>query len=325
MLAAYFPEWGIYDRDFQVADIPADQLTHVIYSFLNVTSNGEVALYDSYAAVDKRFSAADSVSGEADLWYYPPGDPRAEQTVWGNFNQIALLKEENPHLRTSVAIGGWTLSGNFSNVAATAEGRETMANSIVSFLDTYQMFDGVDFDWEYPGGGGLASNSVSPDDGENYAELLALVRQKLDVLGEQNGTTYEISVAAPGGYDKIANFNAAGLAPSVDFFNLMSYDFHGTWEDTTGHQSAVTGDPNGYDMATAVSLYLAAGVDPDKIVLGAPLVHPRMERCRRRRRRRLPGAGRRRRSRDFRGRRIRLQGSAGPGSGSGQRLGALLG
>jgi len=271
VLAAYFPEWGIYDRDFQVADIPADQLTHVIYSFLNVKSNGEVALYDSYAAVDKRFGAADSVSGEADLWYYPPGDPRAEQTVWGNFNQIAQLKEQYPHLRTTIAIGGWTLSGNFSTVASTAAGRETMTDSIVSFLDTYQMFDGVDFDWEYPGGGGLASNSVSPDDGENYAALLAELRQKLDVLGEQNGRTYEISVAAPGGYDKIANFNAAGLAPSVDHFNLMSYDFHGTWEDTTGHQSAVTGDPNGYDMATAVSLYLAAGVDPGKLVLGAPL------------------------------------------------------
>jgi GH18 family chitinase len=271
VLAAYFPEWGIYGRDFQIADVPGDRLTHLIYSFLNVTSDGEVVLYDSYAAVEKRFSAADSVSGEADLWYYAPGDPRAEQTVWGNFNQIAQLKEKYPHLRTSAAIGGWTLSGNFSTVASTAEGRETMANSIVSFLDTYKMFDGVDFDWEYPGGGGLASNAVSAQDGENYAALLALVRQKLDVLGEQNGRTYEISVAAPGGYDKIANFNAAGLAPSVDFFNVMSYDFHGTWEKTTGHQSAVTGDPNGYDMATAVSLYLAAGVDPDKIVLGAPM------------------------------------------------------
>jgi len=271
VLAAYFPEWGIYGRDFQIADIPAEQLTHVIYSFLNLTSNGDVVLYDSYAAVDKRFSAAETVSGEADQWYYPPGDPRAEQTVWGNFNQLAQLKEQYPHLKVSAAIGGWTLSGNFSDVAATAAGRERMTDSIVDFLQTYQMFDGVDFDWEYPGGGGLASNSVSPQDGENYAALLATLRQKLDVLEQQTGREYEISVAAPGGYDKIANFNAAGLAPSVDFFNLMSYDFHGTWESTTGHQSALTADPDGYDIANAVGLYLAAGVDPSKIVIGAPL------------------------------------------------------
>jgi GH18 family chitinase len=271
VLAAYFPEWGIYGRNFQVADIPGDQLTHVIYSFLNVTPGGEVALYDSFAAVEKRFAANETVSGEADLWYYPPTDPRSQQTVWGNFNQLSQLKQKYPHLKVSVAVGGWTLSSNFSTVTATAAGREKLANSVVNFLDTYQMFDGVDFDWEYPGGGGLGGNSVSPNDGANYAELLKLVRAKLDVLGQQRGRTYQISVASPAGYDKIANFNLAGLAPSVDFFNLMSYDFHGTWEKTTGHQSAFTGDPNGYDIKSAVGLYLTAGVPAAKIVLGAPL------------------------------------------------------
>ena len=271
VLAAYFPEWGIYGRNFQVADIPGNQLTHVIYSFLDLKSTGEVALFDSFAAVDKRFTAAETVSGEADLWYYPPSDPRSQQTVWGNFNQLAQLKQKYPHLRVSIALGGWTLSANFSSVTATAAGREKLANSIVSFLNTYRMFDGIDFDWEYPGGGGLAGNSASPNDGANYASLLALVRTKLDGLGQQTGRTYEISVASPAGYDKIANFNLAGLAPNVDFFNLMAYDFHGTWDKTTGHQSAFTGDPSGYDVKTAVGLYLAAGVDPDKIVLGAPL------------------------------------------------------
>ena len=117
----------------------------------------------------------------------------------------------------------------------------------------------------------MDGNSASPNDGANYALLLQEVRSKLDDLEQQTGRTYELTVASPAGYDKIANFNLAGLAPSVDYFNLMSYDFHGTWENTTGHQSAFTGDPNGYDIKTAVDLYLASGVDPSKIVLGAPL------------------------------------------------------
>jgi chitinase len=271
ILAAYYPEWGVYGRNFQPADIPANELTHVIYSFLNLTPSGEVAIYDSYAAVEKRFTAAESVSGEADLWYYPPSDPRSQQTVWGNFNQLAQLKQKNPNLRVNIALGGWTLSSNFSNVVATAAGREKLANSIVNFLNTYRMFDGIDFDWEYPGGGGLDGNSASPNDGANYAELLKVVRTKLDGLGTQLGRTYEISVASPAGYDKIDNFNLAGLAPSVNYFNLMTYDFHGTWEKTTGHMSGFTGDPKGYDVKHAVDLYLAAGIDPNKIVLGAPL------------------------------------------------------
>jgi len=251
--------------------VPAEQLTHLIYSFLNLKSNGEVALYDSYAAIEKRFSASESVTGEADQWYYPPNDPRSQQTIWGNFNQIAQLKEKYPHLRVSIAVGGWTLSGNFSKVCSTAAGREAFAASLANFLNTYRMFDGIDFDWEYPGGGGLSSNSTSPSDGANYASLMQLVRARLDYLGSQLGRRYEISIASPAGYDKIANFNLLGLAPNVDFFNLMAYDFHGTWENTTGHQSAFSGDATGYDIKTAVDLYLAAGIDPSQIVLGAPL------------------------------------------------------
>lgn len=271
VLAAYFPEWGIYGRNFQVADVPAEKLTHLIYSFLDLTPSGQVALFDSYAATEKRFAAHETVSGEADQWYYPPSDPRAQQTVWGNFNQLAQLKEKYPHLTVSIAVGGWTLSKNFSTVTSTAAGREAFADSLAMFLDMYRMFDGIDFDWEYPGGGGLDGNSSSPNDGANYAQLVRLVRQKLDALGGQLGRTYEISVASPAGLEKIADFNLAGLAPHVDFFNVMTYDFHGTWEGTTGHQSAFTGDPAGYDIKTAVKAYLDAGVDSKKIVLGAPL------------------------------------------------------
>jgi chitinase len=271
VLAAYFPEWGIYGRNFQVADVPAEQLTHLIYSFLDLKSSGEVSLFDSYAAVEKRFAADQTVSGEADQWYYPPSDPRSTQTVWGNFNQLAQLKEKFPHLKVSIAVGGWTLSDHFSTVCATPAGRETFATSLARFLDSYRMFDGIDFDWEYPGGGGEAGNSENTSDGVNYARLLELVRSKLDVLGGQLGRRYEISVASPAGFDKIAKFNLTGLAPHVDFFNLMAYDFHGTWESTTGHQAGFTGDAVGYDIKTAVQAYLNAGVASRQIVLGAPL------------------------------------------------------
>jgi len=271
VLAAYFPEWGIYGRNFQVADVPAEKLTHLIYAFLDLKRDGTVALFDSYAAVEKRFPAGETVSGQADQWYYPPGDPRANQTVWGNFNQLAQLKEKYPHLRVSIAVGGWTLSDHFSTVCSTAAGRETFATSMAAFLETYRMFDGVDFDWEYPGGGGLDGNSASPADGRNYASFLATFRGKLDDLGARTGRRYEISVASPAGLEKIAAFNLPGVAPSVDFFNVMTYDFHGTWESRTGHLAAFTGDPAGYDVRSAVAAYAAQGVDPRKIVLGAPM------------------------------------------------------
>lgn len=271
VVAAYFPEWGIYGRDVQIADVPADQLTHLIYAFARIGPDGRMQLFDSYAATEKRFTdAGDAVGGQADSWSYPPEDARASQSVWGNFNQIAELKQLHPHLRTSIAIGGWTLSGNFSTTLDSAAERELFTDSVVDFLSTYTMFDGVDFDWEYPGGGGLDGNAASSADGANYVATLQLLRQKLDAFGEQQGRRYDISVASAAGIDKIPNFQLSEMKDSVDFFNLMAYDFHGTWEASTGHQAPMFGDAIGYDIATAVDRYLQAGVNPAQIVLGAP-------------------------------------------------------
>lgn len=257
ILAAYFPEWGIYGRDYFIADIPADRLTHVIYAFVDLSANGEIALFDRWAAVERVFTGQQSVSGAAE--------------IAGNFGQLAQLKAMYPHLRVSIAVGGWTLSTHFSTALSTSQGRETASNSVLAFLTQYEMFDGVDFDWEYPGGGGLGGNSADPADGTYYALFLAEVRTKLDQLGEERGRVYEISVASPAGSGKIAQFNLSGLEASVDFFNVMTYDFHGPWESITGHLAGFESDPAGYDIQTTISLYQQAGVPREKIVLGTPL------------------------------------------------------
>jgi chitinase len=56
----------------------------------------------------------------------------------------------------------------------------------------------------------------------------------------------------------------------VDFYNVMTYDFHGGWEKTTGHQAAMRGDSGGYDVVTAIDQFRQAGIAMDKVVLGAP-------------------------------------------------------
>ena len=127
-VVAYYTDWGIYGRDYQPMDIPAEELTHVIYAFAQI-KDGEVAIYDSYAAVENAF----------------PGDTW-DQELRGNFNQLQILKEQNPHLNVLIAVGGWTLSGEFSDVALTEASRDKFAASAVEFVTTYG-FDGVDLDW----------------------------------------------------------------------------------------------------------------------------------------------------------------------------------
>ncbi|NQU15640.1 MAG: hypothetical protein HQ561_15915, partial [Desulfobacteraceae bacterium] len=64
-VVAYFVEWGVYGRDYHVADIPADKITHINYAFAKV-ENGKVAVWDSYAALEKLYP-------ETDSWNDPPG------------------------------------------------------------------------------------------------------------------------------------------------------------------------------------------------------------------------------------------------------------
>ena len=39
-VAAYFPEWGIYGRNYPIAEVPAEKLPHFIYAFAARTASG---------------------------------------------------------------------------------------------------------------------------------------------------------------------------------------------------------------------------------------------------------------------------------------------
>src|SRR4051794_33683420 len=84
-LVAYFAEWSIYQRNYHVADVPADRITHINYAFAQIR-NGECALFDSFAAVDKAY----------------PGDTWDQGVLRGSFNQLIRLKKKHPHLKTLI-------------------------------------------------------------------------------------------------------------------------------------------------------------------------------------------------------------------------------
>jgi chitinase len=60
------------------------------------------------------------------------------------------------------------------------------------------------------------------------------------------------------------------MSPYVDLFYLMAYDFAGSWDAQTGHQSALHGPPGSLHCHQAVADYIAAGVPATKLVMGMP-------------------------------------------------------
>jgi chitinase len=262
-IVAYFTEWSVYQRKYNVPDIPADKLTHINYAFTKISPAGECALFDPYAAIDKFY----------------PGDTWDNGVLRGSFHQLQLLKKKHPHLKTLISVGGWTLSGPFSDVALTPASREKFARSCVEFMVKYR-FDGVDIDWEYPVGGGLEGNKTRPEDKPNYTLLLAELRRRLDDQGKKDKQTYLLTIAAPAGPKTYANLELDRIHPLLDWVNLMAYDFHGGWSELTNFNVplyAAAADPTAdetvrkyFNADSAVKAYLKAGVPADKIVLGVP-------------------------------------------------------
>jgi len=145
----------------------------------------------------------------------------------------------------------------FSKVAASAEARARFAQNLKTFILHYS-YDGVDIDWEVPASQADVSNDVS---------LMQALRDALP------SPRYLISMATPSEPGHWGEYDFAQLTPIVDFYNVMTYDFHGPWTPHTGHNSPLFSNDNdpGHDgsIDDSMNLYLnKLDVPAEKINLG---------------------------------------------------------
>jgi type 1 glutamine amidotransferase len=145
----------------------------------------------------------------------------------------------------------------FSKIGAEGASRTRFATSLKEVITQYN-YDGVDIDWEVPQG---------KTDVANCTLMMQAVR---DVLPAPKYLVSMATTSTPGHWGE---FDFKGLTPILDFYNVMTYDFHGPWTDHTGHNSPLypsTGDP-GHDgsLDDTVNAYLNQWeVPPEKINLG---------------------------------------------------------
>lgn len=265
LVIGYYPSWAAA-RGVTLKNAPFEQLTHINYAFSNVSEEGECILGDPTADVERLFSAEESINDRAD-------NPAAD--FHSNFNQFLEMKKKYPKIKVLISIGGWSWSENFSNAASNKESRQRFASSCINlYLKQYAgVFDGLDIDWEYPVSGGMVEGS--PEDKANFTLLLQEVRQQLDEQGKKDGRDYLLTIAAPVGPGNIRNLDLPGIARQVDWINLMTYDFHGTWDTTTNFNAPLYRSDNdpadaSLNVDAAVQTYLAEGVPAEKLVLGVP-------------------------------------------------------
>ncbi len=281
VVVSYFVEWGIYGRDYHVQDIPASNLTHLLFGFLAICGDNPHASAGARAAIasecaNKKPFEVTMVDRFANLEKTYPGDTWSDdvngQHYNGNFNQLRKLKQQYPHLKILPSIGGWTMSTPFYAMAKNDANRAVFVNSAIAFIKKYDFFDGIDIDWEYPVYGGTDPELSSGADRQGYSLLMRDLRAKLNELSTQTGRTYQLTSAVGAAPEKIQAVDYIEASKHMDYIFAMTYDFMGAWDMTTGHHAALydnKGTHAGFNGADAVENLLAAGVPSQKIVLGA--------------------------------------------------------
>ena len=267
---SYFPAWAVYPdgRNFQPEDVAVTKLTHVNYAFADlcwkgINSKGEPCQDAAIPLQSDYVFDGEMIIGDK------------EKDIQ-NFTRFNAKKSENPDFKMMISVGGWSWSDYFSLMANSEVTRRAFANSAVDFLRAYDL-DGLDIDWEYPVEGGEDNNSRGPEDTENFTLLMKTAREALDAAGAEDGKYYLLTIASAQGDNFVVNADLQNSVTYLDFINIMTYDYSGTWEQLANHNAPLYYDRNlpkssapRNNVLGALLGHLNGGVPEYKLLAGAP-------------------------------------------------------
>lgn len=257
-VVGYLASWGVRSKGTVIANLPADDLTHIFYAFAEIAPDGSVTLANK--CLDAGACAA------AETLPVLPG---------GNFGELQRLKSRHPHLKLAISIGGWGGSARFSDAALTDSSRRRFASSALDlFIRKWPgLFDGIDIDWEFPVEGGLKGNVERPEDKRNFTLLLAELRRELEEQGARDHRHYELTIAASARPSEIANIELDQIVPLLDFINVMTYDYHtgGSIAHFNAPLFPAANDPTPeLTVDASMRAFQQGGAPRDKLLVGIP-------------------------------------------------------
>jgi chitinase len=189
--------------------------------------------------------------------------PAADGTIEipaGTLEPDLLTKAHAAGVKVLISIGGGDgIEGpRFNKMAESETARQNFVTNVYNFLLEYG-YDGVDIDWEIP----------NARDRSDCTTLMQELRNGLP-------SPWLISMAVPSDPRSWGQgFDIPSLAPLVDFMNVMTYDYYGTWSEATGHVSPIFQSPDDPSrvgsVKTSMDLYdNEYAVPREKLNIGTP-------------------------------------------------------
>ncbi|KAJ9150210.1 Chitinase 1 [Pleurostoma richardsiae] len=185
-----------------------------------------------------------------------------DRSQWPLFTNVGTVRRQFfPGTKVMIAIGGWGDTEGFSSAAVSEESRRRFARNVAKMVEATSA-DGVDIDWEYPGGNGedykKVPNSKKTWETDAYPLLLAELRSAL-------GAQALISAAVPGLERDMMAFTQETIPRimrHLDFLNIMTYDLVNRRDNVTKHHTGVENSRQG------IQAYISRGAAPAQLNLG---------------------------------------------------------
>ncbi|XP_041361803.1 chitotriosidase-1-like [Gigantopelta aegis] len=229
---------------FWPEDIDTNLCTHIIFAFADV-----------------------------DGYHMKPAIPEHLDRPWakGLYSRTIALKKRNPNLKVLIAVGGWKVGSKpFAALIKTFWSRQQWVNNMVRYLRQYG-FDGLDMDWEFPG--------IRGSDRSDKPKFTSYLRQIQDAFKEEARKTGKekliltLATAAGRGFIE-AGYEPKEIVKHVDYLLVMTYNYHGQWEDNVGHHSGIyknridKGWRQELNQEWTVNFWLDAGIHPSRFIMG---------------------------------------------------------
>ncbi|GAA4274813.1 hypothetical protein GCM10022258_41090 [Aquimarina gracilis] len=168
-------------------------------------------------------------------------------------------------VKVMASIGGWSMCKHFPEMAADPVKRARFIEDCKKLIN--MGFDGIDLDWEYPGPFPGMNFTGTNADYANFENLVEEIRAAI-------GPDKLITAAMAADYKKLEGFNWSRLSNTMDYFNMMTYDFNGGWSNIAGHNAPVYpydgAEAPDFNWQTLLTRMIGMGVPTYKINFGAP-------------------------------------------------------